>query len=208
VKPLLTHKVVAALLAAPLILITATWDVPEFKVDELGGALLREAAAAPISVSDAIAIAEKHTGGRVLEASYYYSPLTFSPTYALRTYQNGILWEAMIDATTGKIVENAEITPREALEPEDRAEILGFQAATLSIFDAIRLAERHANGKAVSVDFETAGAPGVFWEVRVIVGKEVRKLAIDPAPVKWSCPTQECLIPSEREDFNRSFAAY
>jgi hypothetical protein len=207
-KPLLTYKYAAAFFSVPLILIAATWDEPEFKADELGGALLRSAGSAPISVSDAVAIAERHTGGKVLEASYYYSPLTFSPIYALRSYQNGAVWEAMIDASTGQIVENAEITPREALEPEDRAEISGFQAATLTILDAIRLAERHANGKAVSVDFEAADAPRAFWEVSVIIGKEVRKLAIDPAPVKWSCQTEECRFPSEREESNKSFAAY
>lgn len=207
-KPLLTYTAVAALLAMPLILITATWDEPEFKVGDLGGALLREAETAPISVFDAVAIAEKHMGGRVLEASFYYSPLTSSSAYALRSYHNGFVRKAKIDATTGQIIENEEIASQEALEPEDKAEILGSQTATLTILDAIRLAEKHANGKAVSVDFETTGVPGAFWEVSVITGKQIRKLAIDPAPVKWSCQTYECGTPNEREELNKTFAAY
>jgi hypothetical protein len=198
-KSVLTYKFAAALLVVPLTFLAATWDEPEFKVDELGGVLLRMAETAAISVSDAVAIAESHTGGTVLEASYYYSPIASSPTYTLRSYQNGAIWEAKIDANTGKLVENEEITSHEALEPEDRAEVSHLQTATLTVLDAIRLAERYTNGKAVSVDFEAEGTPGAFWEVRVIVGEEIRKLAIDPAPVRWTCSIQKCRAPSAEE---------
>lgn len=206
-KPVLTYKIAAALLVVPLTFLAATWDEPEFKVDELGGVLLRKAGTAAISVFDAVAIAESLAGGSVLEASYYYSPITSSPTYTLRSYQNGAVWEAKINANTGKLVENGEITSREALEPEDRAEISHLQTATLTILDAIRLAERYTNGKAISVDFEAEGTPGAFWEVTVIVGQEIRKLAIDPAPVKWTCPLQECRSPST-EEFHKNLAGY
>src|SRR3954471_21889572 len=128
---------------------------------------LRAAEAAKLSVADAIAIAEEHAkGGTVLEVSFRMQG--FRPTYALRTYQDGEVWEGAIDANSGAILGPGDTTAERDLDDEDKAELVGVRSATTTLAQAqaVKTAEEHVKGKAVSGGVE-ATKGGVVWEVLV-----------------------------------------
>jgi uncharacterized membrane protein YkoI len=185
-----------ATLAVALIVGVPTWDEPGLKADALGRKRLGTALTSQLSVVDAVTIAKERTGGEVLEASYYYLPLRSASVYALKTYQNSTLWEAMVDANSGQILGVEETTPRDTLDLEDKAEISGVQTASISITKAIQIAERHTGGKVIAVDLEAVGAGGVFWEVTVVTDGTIRKLLIDPVLSKWTQTPPEAGIRS------------
>jgi uncharacterized membrane protein YkoI len=185
-KRSIASALAAMALGVGLVSVVATWDDPELEADDLNSNQLRTAVETRLSVTDAVAIAEKYTGGSVLEATYSYLPLKGAPIYALRTYQNGAVWATKIDANSGEMLDPGETIPREALDLEDKAELSGLQTSTITITQAIQIAERRAKGKAVSVDLEVVGAGGIFWRVIVVSNGMTRKLLIDPSPAKWA----------------------
>jgi uncharacterized membrane protein YkoI len=170
-------------LGAALLLAVSGWHHPRLTVNQLTGAQLDAAATAKLSVTDAVKTAEKLMGGEVLEASYAVLPRRAGPAYALRTYRKGALWEAKIDANSGQILGTKAMTPSSTLDAEDRAEVASLKTSGTSIVQAIRIAERQSNGRAVSADLELVGT-GVFWEVIVVADGRPRKLLIDPALAK------------------------
>ena len=75
--------------------------------------VLQAAEAAKLSVADAIAVAEKHSeGGTVLAVRFTVQG--FRPTYFLRTYQNGEVWEGQSTPTRARC-STPEIPPRKAI---------------------------------------------------------------------------------------------
>src|SRR3954454_10322113 len=126
---------------------------------------LRAAEAAKLSVADAIAIAEEHAkGGTVLEVSFRMQG--FRPIYALRTYQNSEVWEGAIDANSGAILGPGDTTAERDLDDEDKAELAGVRSATTTLAQAVKTAEEHVKGKAVSGGVEaTKGGCGLGTEV-------------------------------------------
>jgi uncharacterized membrane protein YkoI len=139
---------------------------------------LRAAEAAKLSVADAIAIAEEHAkGGTVLEVSFRMQG--FRPTYALRTYQDGEVWEGAIDANSGAILGPGDTTAERDLDDEDKAELAGVRSATTTLAQAVKTAEEHVKGKAVSGGVE-ATKGGVVWEVIVAAKGAAWTVVIDP----------------------------
>src|SRR4051812_8254193 len=137
---------------------------------------LRAAEAAKLSVADAIAIAEEHSkAGTVLEVSFRMQG--FRPTYLLRTYQNGEVWEGAIDANSGAILGPGVTTAERDLDDEDKAELAGVRSATTTL--AVKTAEEHVKGKAVSGGVE-ATKGGVVWEVIVAAKGAAWTGVIDP----------------------------
>jgi uncharacterized membrane protein YkoI len=139
---------------------------------------LRAAEAAKLSVADAIAIAEEHSkGGTVLEVSFRMQG--FRPTYSLRTYQNSEVWEGAIDANSGAILGPGDTTAERDLDDEDKAELAGVRSATTTLAQAVKTAEEHVKGKAVSGGVE-ATKGGVVWEVIVAAKGAAWTVVIDP----------------------------
>ena len=139
---------------------------------------LRAAEAAKLSVADAIAMAEEHAkGGTVLEVSFRMQG--FRPTYALRTYQNNEVWEGAIDANSGAILGPGDTTAERDLDDEDKAELAGVRSATTTLAQAVKTAEEHVKGKAVSGGVE-ATKGGVVWEVIVAAKGTAWTVVIDP----------------------------
>src|SRR4051794_14874235 len=126
---------------------------------------LRAAEAAKLSVADAIAMAEEHAkGGTVLEVSFRMQG--FRPTYALRTYQDGEVWEGAIDANSGAILGPGDTTPESDLDDEERAELVDLRAAPTILAEAMKTAEEHVNGRAISGGLG-ATKSRIMWEVIV-----------------------------------------
>jgi uncharacterized membrane protein YkoI len=171
----------AAIVGAPLTLAGSRSAEPEIKAEKLSSARLRAAAGARLSVVHAISAAEKHSnGGKVLEAAYQPARSGSKAAYTLRTYQNNAIWEGRIDADSGQMSGPGKTIPESILDEEDKAELSGLQAASTTIAQAVRTAERHAKGKAISAGIEETKS-GIVWEVVVLANGKARKVVVDPA---------------------------
>jgi len=167
-----------ALLGASPIPAAAQGPKPEVGAGDATSPDLRAAEAAKLSVADAIAIAEEHSkGGTVLEVSFRMQG--FRPTYSLRTYQNSEVWEGAIDANSGAILGPGDTTAERDLDDEDKAELAGVRSATTTLAQAVKTAEEHVKGKAVSGGAE-ASKGGVVWEVIVAAKGAAWTVVIDP----------------------------
>ncbi len=138
---------------------------------------LRAAESAKLSLADAIGLAQKHAdGGAVLEVRFKVEG--FRPTYVLRTYKPGGLWEGSIDANSGELLGAGDTTPDGDLDDDERAEVAGLKAATTALAEAVRTAEGHVQGRAVAGGLEAT--PGsVAWEVVVVAKDAAWTVVID-----------------------------
>jgi len=101
------------------------------------------------------------------------------PTYFLRTYQSGAVWEGSIDANSGAHLGPGETTPESDLDDEDKAELAGLRAASTTLSQAVSTAEEHAKGRAVSGGLEETRSE-VVWEVIVAANGAAWTVIIDP----------------------------
>jgi uncharacterized membrane protein YkoI len=177
-KSRMTLTLTLALLGASPILAAPQQAAPETEAEDATSPDLKAAQAAKLSVLDAVGIAEKHAnGGKVLEVSFKMQG--GRPTYFLRTYQNGAVWEGSIDANSGAGLGPGETTPESDLDDEDKAELAGLRAASTILSQAVSTAEEHAKGKAVSGGLDETES-GVVWEVIVAANGAAWTVIIDP----------------------------
>ena len=104
--------------------------------------------AAPLSLTEAIAIAERlHTGSRTAAISFDTSD---KPFYRVATVKDEEIWENVVDVRTGRIVEPETSRSLNELEREERDTINAFRAVKQELSDAVAIAEKAAAGKAIS----------------------------------------------------------
>jgi uncharacterized membrane protein YkoI len=155
-------------------------DEPEIKPYTLRGAQLEAAMAARLSVTDVIATVEQQSSGcKVLEVSF--EPTASAATYVLKTYRDNTVWEGKINADSGVMLDAGKTIPDSKLDADDKAELSGLASAVITIVQAVRIAEQHAQGKAIAVGLEESDAGGALWEVVVVTGDTARRMFIDPA---------------------------
>ena len=132
---------------------------------------------AQTSISQAIASAESHTGGRAVKAemerkkgAYYYEIKTVSKDKVLKLH---------IDPTTGKVVKTREkgFLAR-FFDSEDRDAFDKLSASPVTLTTAIASAEKETGGKTVEAEFENEDGKSLF-EVKVAKDDGVRKVNID-----------------------------
>lgn len=133
---------------------------------------------ARISMLDAIAAAERHTGGRALEAGFELR--SDRPVYKVAVFHNNAVWIGLVDANSGQVQGESRTTPLDRLGQEDRAEVNGLQRAKLSLADAIKAAEQQSGDRAIEAGMEQLHDRAVY-EVVVLRNGATRKLAVDPA---------------------------
>ena len=81
-----------------------------------------------VSVVQAISIAEgREQGAAVLDVSY--EPQNGQPFYQVRTVKEGYVWDGLINATNGQVVEPGATIAESALDDEDKAELNGLKSA-------------------------------------------------------------------------------
>lgn len=131
-----------------------------------------------VSLPEAIAAAEKHTGGKALEASF--EDRNGRPAYAVKTYGNDAVWSGMVDAKTGQVIGQGKTTPASALDQEDKAELTALNSARTTLSAAVRSAERQHGGKAIDAGLEQSDGR-VAYELRLVRNGQVQRAAVDPA---------------------------
>lgn len=139
-------------------------------VDDLRDGL----ADAQIDLADAVAKAQTEVpSGTIIDAEFEFEHNRLQ--YRFVIWQDGNEVRLELAADDGRVLKNRA----EAVDADDAAELsaqaLIVEGASLSLVDAVAIAEETTGGTA----FEVEADDGVF-EVEVLVGDDVRELDIDP----------------------------
>jgi uncharacterized membrane protein YkoI len=110
--------------------------------------LLEQFRTIKIPLSQAVAIAEHlHDGSRTADVSFEISG---PPIYRVRTVRNERIWENVIDATTGSVTEREVSSSLRELDREDLGNIIALKSVEQELSDAVRIAEKAAEGSALA----------------------------------------------------------
>jgi uncharacterized membrane protein YkoI len=131
-----------------------------------------------ISVRDVIKIAEgRVSGAKVVDISFDGGGGRLA--YNLLTYLNDEISAVTIDASTGKTIGDALVTPVSALHAKDRIELAGFNTAVIDLSDVVPIAEAYGSGKAVSVGLDEENGKLIFLVV-VVTDGSLKQISVDP----------------------------
>jgi uncharacterized membrane protein YkoI len=140
---------------------------------------IRVFANARISVRDAIKIAEgRVSGAKVVDVSFHGGG--DRPAYNVKTYLKEEISAVTIDASTGKAIGEALVTPVSALDAKDRIELAGFNTAVIDLSDVVPIAEAYGSGKAVSVGLDEENGKVIFLVVVVVADGSLKQISVDP----------------------------
>lgn len=110
--------------------------------------VLEQFSSIQIPLIQAMAIAEHlHAGSRTSDISF---ELSGPPVYRVRTVKNERIWENVIDANTGSVIQKETTSSLKELDREDLANIIALKWIKQELSDAVRIAERAAAGSAVA----------------------------------------------------------
>jgi uncharacterized membrane protein YkoI len=131
-----------------------------------------------ISVRDVIKIAEgRVSGAKVVDISFDGGGGRLA--YNVKTYLNDETSAVTIDASTGKTIGDALVTPVSALDAKDRNELAGFSTAVIDLSDVVPIAEAYGFGKAVSVGLDEENGKVIFLVV-VVTDGSLKQISVDP----------------------------
>jgi uncharacterized membrane protein YkoI len=130
-----------------------------------------------ISVRDAIKIAERVSGAKVVDVSFDGQADRLA--YRVKTYRHDKILAVTIDASTGETIGDAVVTPVSALVAKDKIELAGFGTAVIDLSDGVSIAEAYGSGKAVSVGLEEENGKLIFLVV-VVTDGSLKQISVDP----------------------------
>jgi uncharacterized membrane protein YkoI len=173
-----TRAVSLALAAALLLMAPAAFAAQAVPTEHSGKAEVKAFGGVKISLTDAIAAAETHSGGKALDVAF--ENRNGKPAYRVKTYQNNAVWEGKVDANSGRIIGRGKTIPESKLDREDRAELSGLQQAKTTLAQATSAAEAHAGGKAIDAGLEETNGK-IVYEMAIIKSGALQKVTVDPA---------------------------
>jgi uncharacterized membrane protein YkoI len=110
--------------------------------------LLEQFRTIKIPLTEAVAIAEHlHGGSRTADVSF---ELSGPSVYRVRTVKNERIWENVIDANTGRVTEKEVSSSLRELDREDLGNIVALKSVKQELSDAVRIAEKAAEGSALA----------------------------------------------------------
>ena len=110
--------------------------------------LLEQFRTIKIPLREAVAIAEHlHGGSRTADVSF---ELSDPSVYRVRTVRNEQIWENVIDANTGSVTEKEISSSLKELDREDLGNIVAMKSVKQELSDAVRIAEKAAQGSALA----------------------------------------------------------
>ncbi|MGV7216938.1 PepSY domain-containing protein [Bradyrhizobium sp. UFLA05-112] len=110
--------------------------------------VLEQFRATQVPLSQAIAIAEHlHEGSKTADVSFE----TPGPSvYRVRTVKDERVWENVIDANTGSVTNKEVASSLKELDREDLSNIIALKWIKHELSDAVRVAEKAAEGNALA----------------------------------------------------------
>jgi uncharacterized membrane protein YkoI len=156
--------------------VAAQRDAEEAAVNRL----LEQFRAIKIPLSEAVAIAEHlHDGSRTADVSFELS----SPSvYRVRTVKDERIWENVIDANTGSVIEKEISSSLGELDRKDLGNIVAMKLVKQELSDAIRIAEKAAEGSALAGGLVEQDGKLNFVVV-IASGDRLREVMLEPPKV-------------------------
>ena len=138
--------------------------------------LLQLAREARISISEAIATAEKlHDGSRTAQIGFERPD---SPEYRVRTFRGNVIWQNNIDARNGRIIGKETTFSFGELSSDDRRDIDALKHVRQELLEAVAFAEKATEGKAVGATFiDEDGTPN--FAVAVISNDRLKHVMLE-----------------------------
>ncbi|MBR1212815.1 PepSY domain-containing protein [Bradyrhizobium sp. JYMT SZCCT0180] len=134
-----------------------------------------------IPLSQAVVIAEHlHDGSRTADISLEISG---PPVYRVRTVKNERIWENVIDANTGSVTEKEISSSLRELDHEDQGNIIALKSVELELSDAVRIAEKAAEGSALAGGLKKQDGKTNFVVV-VASGDRLKEVMLEPPKVE------------------------
>ncbi len=136
------------------------------------------AVSAKLSIADVVAALEKlRANESVLDVSF--EPKEGQPAYAVRTYANGKVWDGLVDGITGATIGDGILTDETALDEEDKAELAALKQAKVTLREAMEIAEKANDGRALNAGLEEVRRR-VVWEILFQDATRHPRIHIDP----------------------------
>jgi hypothetical protein len=134
-------------------------------------------AAAKISLSQAIANAERDMHGKVVEGVFKATP--DQPHYVVWLTTNGRVLTGWVDAEHGTVTPLEGSTTLQQLYPRERAEFIATDKAPTSLADAVRIAEEKSGDKPIAASFELARRTRAY-DIAVVKGSVLHTVWVSP----------------------------
>jgi uncharacterized membrane protein YkoI len=137
-----------------------------------------------VPLDQAMTIAERlHDGSRTADVNFEISG---PPVYRVRTVKNQHIYENVIDASTGSVSQREIASSLKELDREDLAKVVALKWIKLS--DAVRVAEKAAEGKALAGGLMKQDGKLNFVVV-VATGDRLKEVLLEPPKVGGRQPT-------------------
>ncbi|MBR1236991.1 PepSY domain-containing protein [Bradyrhizobium sp. AUGA SZCCT0182] len=143
--------------------------------------LLDQLRSIKIPLSQAVVIAEHlHDGSRTADISLEISG---PPVYRVRTVKNERIWENVIDANTGSVTEKEISSSLRELDHEDQGNIIALKSVELELSDAVRIAEKAAEGSALAGGLKKQDGKTNFVVI-IANGDRLKEVVLEPPKVE------------------------
>lgn len=132
---------------------------------------------AKTSIVQAIAAAERRTGGRALKVDIEKERGAY--LYEVKTVSKGKVSEVFVDLTSGAVTgtEDEGLIAR-MLDQEDRDKLAKFSASSTTLAAAVATAEQHVGGKAIEAGVDDENGTMSF-EIKVAKDKALHRVVVD-----------------------------
>jgi uncharacterized membrane protein YkoI len=132
---------------------------------------------AKTSISQAIAAAEKQTGGRAMKADVDEDEDIYF--YKIRIVAKDTVSEVLVDPASGEVTQVGDRGSIASIfDNDDQAELANLAASPVTLTAAVATAEKEIGGKAIQAAFESEDGQSQF-EVHVAKNKAVHQVKID-----------------------------
>jgi uncharacterized membrane protein YkoI len=140
-----------------------------------------------IPLSQAVAIAEHiHDGSRTADISL---DISGPPVYRVRTVKDERVWENVIDANTGSVTEKEISSSLRELDREDLGNIVAMKSVKQELSDAVRIAEKAAEGSALAGGL-TKQDGKLNFVVVIASGDRLKEVMLEPPRVGRQGPNR------------------
>ena len=142
--------------------------------------LLEQFRTIKIPLSQAVAIAEHlHGGSRTADVSF---ELSGPSVYRVRTVKDERIWDNVIDANTGSVTEKEISSSLRELDREYLGNIIALKSVELELSDAVRIAEKAAEGSALAGGLMKQDGK-ISFVVVIASGDRLKEVMLEPPSV-------------------------
>lgn len=135
---------------------------------------------ARVPLDQAMTIAERlHDGSKAADVNF---DISGPPVYRVRTVKNEHIYENVIDAITGSVSQREIASSLKELDREDLAKIIALKWIKQELSDAVRVAEKAVEGKALAGGL-TKQDGKLNFVVLLAAGDRLKEVLLEPPKV-------------------------